>query len=106
MPCPTIARLSTLALLFSLLAPATATAQLDEPEATCFEPVKPACAEVTVGQEDEGWATRCLSELEAFLEDLSEYRQCVDGRLEQMQERAEAEKRQMECVIDEEAEDC
>lgn len=106
MPSRAIVPLPVLALLLPLLAPLNAAAQLDEPEGSCFEPVKPACAEVTVGQEDEGWAARCLSELEGFLEDLADYRQCVDNRLEQMQSRAEDERHQMECVIDEEAEDC
>jgi len=106
MPSRPIARLPLFALLLPLLLPQAATAQLDEPEGSCFEPVKPACAEVTVGQEDEGWAARCHAELENFLEELEGYRQCVGGRLDQMQERAEAERREMQCLVDPEAEDC
>lgn len=106
MPSHPIVRLWVFALLLPLFLPQAAIAQLDEPEGSCFEPVKPACAEVTVGEEDEGWAARCLSELENFLEELEGYRQCVGGRLDQMQERAESEHREMQCMVDPEAEDC
>lgn len=99
-------RKSLLALVFPLLLPATAAAQLESPEASCFEPVKPACAEVTVGSEDEGWAMRCQEELTSFLEDLDDYRQCVDTRLERMRRETEAELQQMSCLVEPEAQDC
>ena len=51
-------RLPLLALTAVLLVPQASLAQLENPEGSCFEPVKPACAEVTVGSEDEGWALR------------------------------------------------
>ncbi|WP_366556782.1 hypothetical protein [Aquibaculum sediminis] len=90
------------ALLLSLAVPQGALAQLDEPEGSCFEPVKPACAEVTVDSEDEGWALRCQEELLQFLEEVDGYRQCVVGRIDRMREQASEEREHMKCLVESE----
>lgn len=91
-----------LALVLALALPSHVAAQLDEPEGSCFEPVKPACAEVTVNAEDEGWALRCREELVGFLEDLERYEQCVNSRIDQMRRQAEGERERMNCLAESE----
>lgn len=88
-----------------LLLPQPLMAQLEDPEASCFEPVKPACAEVTVGSEDEGWALRCREELATFLEDLDGYEQCIVGRLDTIRERATTEHERVNCMVEQEQND-
>lgn len=97
------AALLALGLLF--LVPQPLAAQLDDPGGSCFEPVQPACAEVAVGSEDEGWAMRCREELTSFLEGLEEYQQCVVSRIEDMQERAVSERERMDCLVESELAD-
>ncbi|MDF2095837.1 hypothetical protein [Aquibaculum arenosum] len=91
-----------IALLLSLAVPQGALAQLEEPEGSCFEPVKPACAEVTVESEDEGWALRCQEELTQFLEEVDGYRQCVVNRIDRMREQASEEREHMNCLVESE----
>ena len=93
--------LLVLAVLLMLSHPAKA--QLDEPGGSCFEPIKPSCAEVTVNSEDEGWALRCREEQTTFLEGLNEYEQCVIGRIQEMRERASSESDHIDCIIERES---
>jgi|SRR5690625_192507 len=91
-----------LVLLGLLLLPQPLLAQLDEPEGSCFEPVKPACAEVVVSDEEEGWGLSCREELEVFLEELSDYEQCIAGRIETMHSHATKELDHVNCLIEKE----
>ena len=95
-------RLPLLALTAVLLVPQASLAQLENPEGSCCEPVKPACAEVTVGSEDEGWALRCRDELADFVEDLEAYEQCVVGRIGTMRDLATSELERVECLVEQE----
>jgi len=95
-------RIPLFALPVLLLLPQPSLAQLENPESSCFEPVKPACAEVTVGSEDEGWALRCRDELTTFLQDLEGYEQCVVDRIGNVRELAEGELERVTCMVEQE----
>lgn len=98
-------RIPLLALPISLLLTQPLMAQLDDPGGSCFEPVQPACSEVTVGSEDEGWALRCREELTTFQEDLASYQQCVVNRIETMRARTASELERISCMVEQEQSD-